>query len=102
MISLRQINDMPAAERDPWYLSLVPPALCRRFGLDAGACTDPTGRCLARVEPLAKRPTVQISLKHRADALDPVFFLRLNETQYGNLEIRLIVLSDPEGPRFNV
>ncbi|HYL81255.1 MAG TPA: hypothetical protein VEU07_10615 [Candidatus Acidoferrum sp.] len=102
MISLQQLNVLPASERDRRYLSLVPPALCHRFGWDPAACLDPAGRSLARVEVTATPPSVQISITHTPEAPDPVFFLRLEETRYGNLQIRFIILSDPEGPRFGV
>lgn len=102
MISLQQINALPALERDRCYLSLLPPALCQRFGLDTATFIDPAGRSIARVEASGKPPSVQISITHTPDALDPVFFLRLEETRYGNLQIRFIILSDPEGPRFGV
>lgn len=102
MISLQQLNALPPPERDRCYLSLVPPALCQRFGLDAAAFTDPAGRPVARVEVSGKPPAVQISITHTPGALDPVFFLRLEETRYGNLQIRFIILSDPQGPRFGV
>ena len=102
MISLQQINALPIPERDRCYLSLVPPALCQRFGLDVATSADPLGRAAARIEASDKRPSVQISVRHTADTLDPVFFLRLDETRYGNLQIRFIILSDPEGPRFGV
>lgn len=102
MISLQQLNALPARERDRRYLSLVPPDLCHRFGLERGGCIDLAGRSIARVEVAANPPSVQISVTHAPDALDPVFFLRLEETRYGNLQIRFIVLNDPEGPRFGV
>lgn len=102
MISLRHINALPTPERDRCYLSLVPPAFCERFGLDPLALIDPQGRCLASVEAPADQASVRLSIKHRADALDPAFFLRLDESRYGNLQITWIILSDPEGPRFGV
>jgi hypothetical protein len=102
MISLQQINALPATERDRCYLSLVPPPLCQRLGLDPAALLDPAGRASARVEVSGRPPLVQISVTHSPEALDPVFFLRLEETRYGNLQIRFIILSDPAGPRFGV
>lgn len=102
MIRLTAINALPDQERDRCYLALVPDALCRRFGLDPASFTDPAGRPVARVEIHAKRPAAQISVKHRADAADPAFFLRLEESQYGNLQIAFIILNDPDGPRFGV
>ncbi len=102
MIRLRQLNALPPHERDRCYLSLVPPDLCQRFGLDAMTMTDIQGRPVASVEAPPSEPWTRISVKHRADALDPVFFLRLDESRYGHLQITWIILSDPEGPRFGV
>ncbi len=102
MISLGQINALPPDQRDQCYLSLVPPALCQRFGLHPLTFTDPQGRPVASVEGPPREPWMRLSVKHRADALDPAFFLRLDESRYGHLQITWIILSDPQGPRFGV
>lgn len=102
MICLRQINALPAPERDRCYLSIVPPSLCERFGLEPHAFTDSQGRPLASVEAPPGEASVRLSIRHRADALDPAFFLRLDESRYGHLQITWIILNDPEGPRFGV
>jgi len=102
MITLRQVNALPASERDRCYLSLVPPSFCLRFQIDPVTFTDPEGRSVARVEVSAGASSVRISIKHQAEALDPAFFLKLDESQYGNLQITFIILNDPEGPRFGV
>lgn len=102
MISLRQINALSPAERDRCYLSLVPPAFCERFRLDPLTFTDPQGRPVAGIEAPPGEPSVRLSVKHRADALDPAFFLKLDESRYGSLQITFIILNDPEGPRFGI
>lgn len=102
MISLREVNALPRVERDRCYLSLVPPALCERFGFDPATGTDPQGRLLATVEAPAGEASLRLTVKHRAEALDPVLFLKLDESRYGNLQITFIVLNDPEGPRFGI
>lgn len=102
MISLRQINGLPRAERDRCYLSIVPPSLCARFGLDPRTFTDQQGRPLASVEARAGEPSVRLRITHRADALDPVLFLKLDESRYGHLQITFIILNNPEGPRFGI
>lgn len=102
MISLRHINALPSAERDRCYLSLVPPSFCDRFLLDPFAFTDPQGRSVANVEAPIGESWVRITIKHRADALDPAFFLKLDESRYGNLQITFIILNNPEGPRFGI
>lgn len=102
MISLRQINALPSDERDRCYLSLVPPEFCDRFSLDPLAFTDPQGRPVANVEAPASESWAKLTIKHRADALDPAFFVRLDESRYGNLQITFIILNDPDGPRFGI
>ncbi|MGD0264348.1 MAG: hypothetical protein ABSD47_05230 [Candidatus Methylomirabilota bacterium] len=102
MISLCQINALPPVERDRCYLSLVPPAFCERFSLDPLAFTDPQGKPVASVDAPPDERWVRLSIKHRADALDPTLFLKLDESRYGNLQITFIILNDPEGPRFGI
>ncbi|MBI2456577.1 MAG: hypothetical protein HYV46_10655 [candidate division NC10 bacterium] len=102
MISLRQINALPVPERDRCYLSIIPPSFSERFGLDPLTFTDPQGRRLASLEAPPDEASVRISITHRADALDPALFLKLDESRYGNLQITFIILNDPEGPRFDV
>ena len=102
MISLAQVNALPAHERDRCYLSLVPPSFCLRFGIDPVTFTNFEGRPLAQVVATPETFSVQIRIRHRAEALDPAFFLRLDESRYGNLQITFIILSDPEGARFGV
>lgn len=82
MISLRQINALLPAERDRCYLSLVPPSFCKRFLLDPLAFPDPQGRLVANLEAPLGEPWGRLSIKHRADALDPAFFLKLDESRY--------------------
>ncbi|MBI4842047.1 MAG: hypothetical protein HY803_13420 [candidate division NC10 bacterium] len=102
MISLRQINALPAVERDRCYLSIIPSSFYERFGLDPLTFTDPQGRQLASLEAPLDKASVRLSIKHRADALDPAFFLKLDESRYGSLLITWIILNDPEGPRFGI
>lgn len=102
MTSLRDINALPSSQRNRCYLSLIPPSLCHRFALDPTTFTDPQGRPTAHIEAPADSPSVQVGLKHCADALDPVLFLRLDDGIYGSLQITWIILNDPEGPRFGV
>jgi hypothetical protein len=102
VISLRQINALPPDERDRCYLWLVPPAFCEHFMLDPHGFTDPQGRPVASLEAPAREASVRLKITHRADASDPAFFLRLDDSRYGNLQITWIILNDPEGPRFGV
>ena len=81
MISLRHINALPSLERERCYLSLVPPMFCERFLLDPLAFTDPQGRPVANVEAPTGESWARITIKHRANALDPALFLKLDESR---------------------
>lgn len=102
MIGLREINARATSERERLYLSLVPPTFCERYGLDPRTLTDPEGISLSRIEAPPGEASMRLTLRHRADAVDPALFLRLDESRYGNLQITWIILNDPEGPRFGV
>jgi hypothetical protein len=102
VISLRDINRLPAPERDRCYLSLVPPAFWERFRIDPESFTDAHGRPVAGVEAPVGESSVQLTVRHQGDAVDPALFLRLDESRYGNLQVTWIILSDPEAPRFGV
>jgi len=101
-MSLRELNARPPAERDRAYFFLVPPTFCERYGLNPVTLTDPEGVPLARIEAPPGEASMRLTLRHRADAVDPALFLRLDETRYRNLQITWIILSEPEGPRFGV
>ena len=102
MLSLRHINALTPVERDRCYLSLVPPSFWERFQLDPARFTDIHGKPVASVEAPAGQTWSKISVKHQAEASDPAFFLKLDESRYGNLRITFIILNDPESPRFGV
>ena len=102
MIRLQEINARSPSEKAHVYGSLVPPAFGERFGLDPVTLTDPQGKSLARLEAPPGEASVRLTLRHRADAVDPALFLRLDESRYGNLQITWVILSEPEGPRFGV
>ena len=102
MIRLQEINARSPSDKEQVYASLVPPAFCERYGLDPVTLTDPQGKSLARLEAPPGEASVRLTLRHRADAVDPALFLRLDESRYGNLQITWVILSEPEGPRFGV
>ncbi len=100
--SLADVNELPYAERRRIYLALVPAELCRRFALDPVTCTDPAGRPAARLEAPRGAPWARLRVVHRADALDPAFYLQLTESRFGHLQVSFIILSDPEARRFGL
>ncbi|HSD49894.1 MAG TPA: hypothetical protein VLG48_00695 [Candidatus Methylomirabilis sp.] len=102
MIGLRELNARPTPERERIYFSLVPPTLCEKYSLDPVTLTNPEGISLARIQASPGEASVRLTLRHRADAVDPALFLRLDESRYGSLQITWIILTDPEGPRFGV
>ncbi len=72
--SIRGINSLDREMRDEIYLSLIPDAIFERFKV------DPYDRELLRINGPHDTRSVEIVMRHRPDAHDPVFFLHMADT----------------------
>jgi len=100
--SFAAINRLPQAEKERVYARLLPPAIFRKYSLDPETLTDSAGRKLARFVCPEGSPAVEISLKHDPDFEDPIFFGHFTDTMNGQIQVLLLVVNDPDSPRFNV
>lgn len=99
--SLEDLNALPLAVRAEVYLRLVPAPLLTALGLPRTRLlgpddhpvriTAPDGASWARVEVRASR-----------DDRDPALLLDLGMSGFGVLELSLVQVSDPSGPRFAI
>ncbi len=94
--SIRGINSLDREMRDEIYLSLIPDAIFERFKV------DPYDRELLRINGPHDTRSVEIVMRHRPDAHDPVFFLHMADTLNYQIALLLLVINDPDSPRFNV
>jgi len=100
--SIREINSLPEAEKNAIYRHLLPTWLVDRYDVEhehplVGTHNDPQiiFRC-----PDGSR-ALEISVKRRASDMDPMLYLNMADTFNGQLLVLLVVVNDPDSPRFN-
>jgi hypothetical protein len=99
LYSIGQVNALPRERREQVYRSLVPRDLVLRFSVDPETLADEDGSALFRIT--AGPSSVALSLKHVADAEDPLLYLQLADTTTNQIEVILFVVNDPRAERFN-
>ncbi|HIQ01039.1 MAG TPA: hypothetical protein EYH30_02740 [Anaerolineales bacterium] len=101
LVSIRQINGLPLAQKEAIYRSLIPPEALLRFGIPL-SLTDREGYPLLTCVCEPATHSVVLALRHRRDAQDPVLYLEMADTPTNQLEVLLFVVNDPDSERFNV
>jgi hypothetical protein len=99
LYSIGQVNTLPRERREQVYRSLIPFDLVLRFGINPQTLEDEDGAALFRVVPGPS--SVELSLRHTADAEDPLLYLHLADTTTNQIEVVLFVVNDPHGERFD-
>jgi hypothetical protein len=97
LYSIGQINALPRDQRAQIYRSLIPVDVVLRFDIDPSALTPNSS--LFTIDPKAR--SVVLSLRHAADAEDPLLYLQLADTATGQIEVILFIVNDPHAERFN-
>lgn len=102
--SIREINKLPEAEKHGIYRNLLPDWLSDQDNEFDHQPSPPHGnhndrqiifRC-----PQGSR-ALEISVKRRAVDMDPMLYLNMADTFNGQLLVLLVVVNDPDSPRFN-
>jgi len=101
LVSIRQINNLPPAQKEAIYRRLIPPEALLRFGIPL-SLVDRQGRPLLACVCEPATSSVTISLRHRWEAQDPVIHLEMADTTNNQLEVLLFVVNDPDSERFDV
>lgn len=94
--SIRGINDLEPEIKEAMYLSLIPQSILEAFSV------DPHDReCLQIICPHDTR-SVEMRLYHKSLMQDPIFYLHMADTMNYQIALLLLVVNDPESPRFDV
>jgi hypothetical protein len=99
--SLREINDLPEAQRRAIYLTLLPDWPYTRFGIDRESLTV-DGKPVVHLRCPEGTRAMELTVNHRPDAQDPLVYLNMADTFNYQLLVLLLVINDPESPRFNI
>ncbi len=99
--SIAALNRLPAAEKERYYATLIPPSLLQHFQINPHTFDDPGGHRLLSISGSEDASSVEVDLRHAPGAPDPLFYGHFADTLNGQL-VLLVVVNDPEGPRFDV
>lgn len=96
------INNMDENERVALLSRLIPPVLFKNFSVDRDTFIGPGGgQCVIFKTP-SKMPFFQIEFWRDRKDQDPILFLDISTTSFGQMEISFIVVNDPLSERFNI
>lgn len=99
--SIREINDLPEVEKESVYRLLLPEWLFTDYGVDSEDLTVDGQRVVYFRCPKGSR-AMEISVRRCATDIDPMLYLNMADTFNNQLLVLLVVINDPEAPRFNI
>jgi hypothetical protein len=97
--TIREINDLPKAEKTALYRSLVPDLVYPRFGIDP---VDFTSSDLIQLRCPQGSNAVELSVFDTPNAADPVLYVHMGDSPHMQLMVLMVVVNDPTSPRFNI
>jgi hypothetical protein len=100
--SIAGLNKLDSVEQLGYWRTLFPPALLNRYHVNSETFTDNEGRPLLVWVGPAGANSVEVSLRHQHDAPDPLVYFHLTDTIAQQIHVLLVVLNDPDSPRFDV
>lgn len=102
LAAIRQINQLPAEEREAMYRRLIPPRVVELLTLDPATGRDPQGNRLVTYVTPPDQGFVRIEVRRHPRDEDCVFLLKLTQPTDEFVEIAFIIVNDPQAERFNV
>ena len=101
-ITLRQINSLPDHAKRRIYRILLPNNLLAQYGIDPITWKGPDGGQHIRIKGEQETGRVDVSVRKSADSPDEILILELADNAYDGIELNLILINDPDSPRFRV
>lgn len=98
--SLREINRLPATEKEAIYQTLIPDWVYEDFDIDRSTLSHAGHRVIQFMCPSGSR-ALEITIKQNAVDRDPILYFNMADTFNGQLLVLLVVVNDPGAPRYN-
>ena len=102
LTSIRQINQLPAEEREAIYRRLIPSRVVELLGLDLPTGLDSRGNRLITFLCPEDQGFVRVEVRRDAHDRDCVFLLKLTQPTEEFVEVGFIIINDPDAERFDV
>jgi hypothetical protein len=99
--SIHEINRLPDKDKEAIYRTLLPEWLFTDYRIDQENLTVDGHRVVHLRCPSGSR-ALEISVRRNASDLDPMLYVNMADTFNNQLLVLLVVINDPDAPRFNV
>lgn len=99
--TIREINELPAAEKLAIYHSLISDWVLDLFQIDPATLTI-EGQSVVKVVCPPRSWSMEMSIYHHPSAFEPAIYVHLADSNLGQLMVLLVQISDPTAPRFYV
>jgi hypothetical protein len=100
--SLRSINRLPVELKERIYVSLIPLDLFTTYGVDSVSLLDGEGNKAFQFEFPPDKGIAKIQIKRSCFETDPIVFIQLSDTSYGQVDFEWIIINDPDSERFQI
>jgi hypothetical protein len=98
--SIRGINALPDEQKLAIYRTLIPERMFTEYGLDRETLTVDEQPVVQFRCPKGSR-AFELAVRRRASDRDPMLFLNMADTFNNRLMVLLVVINDPDAPRFD-
>ena len=99
-VSIRSINNLPENAKRRLYRALIPIGLLTRFRINPRSWKGPDGSDRIGLFAKPESGLVNLSIWNGEDRDDPFFTIELEDNSLKGIDLNLLVLSDPDAPRF--
>lgn len=99
--SIRGINNLPDDEKIAIYRTLLPDWLYTQYGIDPDTLSY-EGKRVVQFRAPSNTRGLEVIVRRRAADIDPMLYLNMADTFNNQLLVLLVVVNDPDAPRFNI
>ena len=99
--SIREINDLAQDRKYAIYQALIPHWVYPMFEINPDTVTFQDGTAVAIRCPSGSA-SVEITVYHAHETGDPALYLHMGDTFNSQLVVMMVMVNDPNSPRFNV
>ena len=100
--SLRGINRLPLEYKERIYASMVPFDLGEAYGVDPATLLDREGHKAFIFEFPEDHGILKMQFKRSVSENDPIVFIQLSDTSYGQVNFEWVIINDPDSERFQI
>lgn len=100
-VPIHAINQFSPGAKRRLYRTLLPPSLLVQFDINPITWRGPEGGDYVELVAPPEKGLVKISARHAPGARDPFAYLELVDNNFNGINVVLLILNDPAGPRFD-